>query len=67
MEYAILRSALDRVERTAPYNAHSKAVGEMLDAVRVVLDTQAQQLADLSRELDTLRAQVATLTPPADA
>lgn len=60
-----LRVPLQVVSKTAPYNSHSKAVVEMLDAVRAVIEAQADQLQDMAAELEGMRAKLASLTPPA--
>ncbi len=64
MEYPALRVPLQVVSKTAPYNSHSKAVVEMLDAVRAVLESQGQQLQDMAAELEGMRERLASLTPP---
>lgn len=64
MTIQALRVPLAIVSKTAPYNSHSKAVVEMLDAVRAVIEAQAEQLQGMAAELETMRERLASLTPP---
>lgn len=63
MDMPALRVPLQRVGATAPYNSHAKAVTECLTTIVAVLESQAQQLQELTAELEAMRERLASVTP----